>query len=376
MQKIAVYGGAFDPPHIEHIRIIKAVFEELGVEKVVLLPSYNSPHKVLNEDFDKRVAMLQIIAKTFEQKVIIDTLESTISEKGYTVEMLPLLKENYGDFVFVIGGDSIINIRKWYQYEKLFEYDFAVVSRANDLQSVKSMIKELTQEFNTQISLLNYIGNNISSGVVRAKLELRMKEQLQGELTSEIYDYIISNDMYCAYKTIIDKALSCKSDELIAHIKRTVIKAMEYNVYLSLPYNKVFIASLLHDVAKGCEYDSRYEIPQDSINTAVMHQFLGAEMAKVDYHIKDNDVLNAIRYHTTSHIKADLLSKLIYVADMLEDGRDFEGVNMLREEIIKDFNKGYELCVIYTYNYLQEKQANIYPLTSDVYEKIKRGKND
>lgn len=106
--------------------------------------------------------------------------------------------------------------------------------------------------------------------------------------------------------------------------------------------DKAYLAGLLHDCAKGIPTDKQIETC-DSLGVEldewtrkcppVVHGFLGAEIAKTDYGISDSEILNAIKYHTVGGSGMTMLDKLIYIADMTEINRDFNGVDELREAV-------------------------------------------
>lgn len=106
----------------------------------------------------------------------------------------------------------------------------------------------------------------------------------------------------------------------------------------------MLLAGLLHDVGKM--YDKtelpktiKNAIPKDSIGTPVQHQFVSAEIVKNDFHISDEDVLNAIRFHTTGRENMSQFEKLIYVSDLISYERNFQGVESLRKAVYNDFEK-------------------------------------
>ncbi|MEG2084448.1 MAG: nicotinate (nicotinamide) nucleotide adenylyltransferase [Clostridia bacterium] len=109
--------------------------------------------------------------------------------------------------------------------------------------------------------------------------------------------------------------------------------------------------------------DIALNIPQDSVGTPVAHAFAGSIIAKNEYAIKDDNILQAIYYHTTGKANMTQLQKLIYCADTLELGRNYEGVERLRQVIEQDFEKGFRLTLMHGYDYLVEKNSDIYPLT-------------
>ena len=99
----------------------------------------------------------------------------------------------------------------------------------------------------------------------------------------------------------------------------------------------------------------------------VLHQFLGAEKARRDFGIEDEDILSAIRYHTTAKANMSMLEKLIYTADSLSDDRDYEPIPAIREIAIKDFETGFKTILKYTYDKIMERGTGMYPLTEDAY---------
>ena len=94
---------------------------------------------------------------------------------------------------------------------------------------------------------------------------------------------------------------------------------------------KAKVAGLLHDCAKDYPQTLRerfckeYKIKTDEImekQPDLIHPFLGAEVAKREYQIQDEEILNAIRYHTTGRANMTLLEKIIFIADYIEPHRE------------------------------------------------------
>ncbi len=96
-------------------------------------------------------------------------------------------------------------------------------------------------------------------------------------------------------------------------------------------------STLLKNAAEfGIILDSMYEN-----NVALIHAYLGMEVAKVEYGIENKDVLNAIKYHTTGRENMSMLEKVVYMADYIEPYRSFEGIEEIRNlcYVEKDINK-------------------------------------
>lgn len=117
---------------------------------------------------------------------------------------------------------------------------------------------------------------------------------------------------------------------------------------------KAYLAALLHDCAKYMDTDKQLEYAKKLYVTLneedlecppVIHAPLGAEIARAEYGIDDEEVLNAIKYHTVARENMSKLDKIIYTADMIEPTRNFDGVDELRRIAFEDLDKGFAECL-------------------------------
>lgn len=106
------------------------------------------------------------------------------------------------------------------------------------------------------------------------------------------------------------------------------------------------LTGLAHDIGKEIsniekiEYCQKHQIPIDEIekhNTGLLHAKVGAHMTQ-KYGFTQ-EMQNAILYHTTGHLDMDVLAKIIFVADKIEENRNYEGVEDLRELAMQDIDK-------------------------------------
>ena len=93
-------------------------------------------------------------------------------------------------------------------------------------------------------------------------------------------------------------------------------------------------------------------------------------LAEHEFGVEDEDVLNAIRYHTSGRAGMSPLEKLIFLADMLEEGRDYDGVERLRALFDEDVDLCLEEALKEQLDYLKRSGKDIYPLTAEAYEFI------
>lgn len=128
----------------------------------------------------------------------------------------------------------------------------------------------------------------------------------------------------------------------------------------------------MHDCAKGYDTDEQIELCQkygvvlDDITLAckpVIHAPLGAKIAKTEYGVNDKDVLDAIMCHTVAKENMSLLDKIIYIADMIEPMRDFDGVEELRKAAYENIDRAFILGLKQSIVFNAQKNKIIHPNT-------------
>lgn len=368
MAKTIVFGGSFDPVHVEHTNILKAAVRELCADKVIVVPTKNPPHKSASKTpFSDRAEMARIAFSTVSANVIVDDIENRNDGVNYSSDNLPVLEKKYGKFVYVIGGDSLLALESWHEPEFIVRnFEIAVFDREG-YQSAKDKAAELNEKWNGKIRILEYVGKEVDSHTIRDRLML--KADVSG-LDENVGRYIKSRNLYSEFFLCVDKAATYLDAKRLVHSKNTALVALSLNRNFCPKINedKVLLAGLLHDVGKM--YDKTElpkniinAIPSDSIGTPVQHQFVSAEIVKNDFHISDEDVLNAIRFHTTGRENMSQFEKLIYVSDLISYERNFQGVESLRKAVYNDFEKGFITCLTYSRDYVVETGRAVYPLT-------------
>ncbi|UNK20006.1 bis(5'-nucleosyl)-tetraphosphatase (symmetrical) YqeK [Paenibacillus sp. N3/727] len=134
---------------------------------------------------------------------------------------------------------------------------------------------------------------------------------------------------------------------------------------------KADLAAILHDVAKYWPVLKLKEVLVDNgLNDELLqhdkqlwHAEVGAFVAERDYGITDREVLDAIRYHTSGRAQMTLLEKVVCLADYMEPGRDFPGVNNIRELANHSLEEALAAGFDSTISLLVSRKQIIYPLT-------------
>ncbi|MCM3588857.1 nicotinate-nucleotide adenylyltransferase [Mesobacillus maritimus] len=124
MKKIGILGGTFNPPHVGHLLIANEVHHALGLEEVWFMPNHEPPHKKKEGKVtDKqRLEMLEL-AISGNPHFSIEPIELKRQGPSYTYETMKILTEQYKDykFHFIIGGDMIEYLPKWYKIDELHQ---------------------------------------------------------------------------------------------------------------------------------------------------------------------------------------------------------------------------------------------------------------
>lgn len=121
-KKVGILGGTFNPPHIGHLIIADQVCQQLGLDKIYFMPSSNPPH----QDEKKAIAAshrVKMVELAIQENSLFDIEKSEVERggKSYTYDtLLQLVKEHPDtDYYFIIGGDMVAYLPKWYRIEEL-----------------------------------------------------------------------------------------------------------------------------------------------------------------------------------------------------------------------------------------------------------------
>ncbi|EQB35896.1 hypothetical protein M948_12715 [Virgibacillus sp. CM-4] len=168
--------------------------------------------------------------------------------------------------------------------------------------------------------------------------------------------------------------------ERYEHTLRVAETAIQLAIRFDASKEKAQLAGILHDYAK---YRSKEELASwietsDLPNTLLdfhhelWHGPVGALMVERDFGVEDLEIRNAIHYHTTGRAKMSKLEMIIFLADYIEPGRKFPGVDEVRKTSKQDLEHACLMASQNTIRYLMSKQATIYPDTFHTYNDLTR----
>lgn len=198
IKKLLVYGGAFNPPHLGHERLLKAAIEEVKPDLALVTPSEVSPHKDGTPvPFADRAHMSRTFLSCGDV-VKVSGMENTgACRKSYTINTVQRLKKKYpkADIYLLIGSDMLLTFDEWRLYRRLLSMATLVAAGRGD-SSAKELehAKETIEKQGGRVILLDMEPLKVSSTEIREKL--RNKQDTTGLLSDFVADYAIKRKLY------------------------------------------------------------------------------------------------------------------------------------------------------------------------------------
>lgn len=380
--RIAVFGGSFDPVHKEHITLAQKAVESLRLDKLYVMPVSCPPHKK-NKTLSSDTHRLQMCKLAFFgiPKVVISDYEIEKGGVSYTFETCAHFKaqDQDGELFWIVGTDMLRDFPTWKNPESILQdAKLAVCARDEESGWLEKERRAFYEKFHTDFSIIDYNGANVSSTKIRVMAGAG--EDIAPLVGESVADYIKKNGLYTIENA--DKALALQSPKRKAHSLRVAEMAAKKAVQMGLSEKKAIAAALFHDCGKNVPENSPlladFTLDDDygEVPSPVLHQYTGAFLTENVFGVHDMEILNAIRFHTSGRADMSELEKLIFLADMLEEDRSFDGVKSLRALFWKEKGAGaldvcLEKALAHTVEYLQAKKADVYPLTNQAYAWIK-----
>lgn len=387
--RIGILGGTFDPIHNTHIYMAKEALNALNLDKVYLMPSFCPPHKnaaKITSEYH-RINMLKLAVDSLD-KIEYSDFEIT-HQLSYTADTLTAWKEQNSEdeLFFIIGGDSISSFVSWYHPEVILEKANLVLVRRGDesFNTLEETIKNIILKYHinqNRIIVLNTEVSDISSSYIRNS----NLDDCKDMMPQKVYEYIRKNKLYFNH----DKNMAWSVGEIKNDLKK-VLKESRYMHTIGVAEtakdmaeafgvnpNQAYLAGILHDCAKNYSNEQLLEtcIENNIIISEyekkapyLLHGKVGAWIARQKYHIEDEQILNAVKWHTTGKADMTKLEQIVFCADYIEPGRTVQpNLSFLRQIAMKDLDLLTYHILKDTLNYLQNKNQLIDSFTKEAYE--------
>ncbi len=379
--KIGIYGGSFNPPHLGHMTAAIAASVCLKLDKLLLIPAGIPPHKVLSEGTPSerhRLAMTRLMG---EQVALETGIEVEVSDmemlregKSYTADTVRELHEAYpGDELWLfMGTDMFLTFQAWHQPEEIVKYAgiCAFGRTETDTEELFAVQRDyLAATFPgariTTMVLPNVV--EISSTALRGAIPAGRGGRY---LAPAVLGYILREHLYgtnlnlrrLKLQELRPVALSYLKAKRIAHVLGTEETAVKLAEKYGADVDKARVAALLHDCTKRLTMEEqlalceKYGIALDELEQRalkLLHAKTGAALAREVFGA-DDEICNAILWHTTGRPDMTRLEKVIYLADFIEPSRSFPGVEALRRTVWQDLDQGLLMGLSMTIEEMEE----------------------
>ena len=380
MERIGIYGGTFNPPHVGHLQAAQAAVAALGLTKLLLIPDRIAPHKEIptgSPTPQQRLEMLRIAAANLESVEVSD-LELKREGPSYSYITVEQLREENprAELVLLMGTDMFLSFLSWKNPERILQNaSLGVFYRGEKGERAAIEAKKAEMEaMGATVYLVENEVVNISSTQMRRLLAFRCA----GELLPEgVLDYIRQHHLYntrAPWKQLPMEELeavviSLLNPNRVAHVLGCRDTAVELAKRWGADVTDAARAGILHDITKAidgplqltlCEAYGKILSDFSRRYPKTLHALTGSLVAQRIFGENEN-VVSAIEHHTTGKADMSLLEMIIYVADYMEPNRKFPGVEELRHLAFTDIQAALKLGLEMTLEHLKNQGSEVSP---------------
>jgi nicotinate-nucleotide adenylyltransferase len=342
-----LYGSPFDPIHHGHLAMLKSAQTHIRADEVTLIITKNPRWKNVNTNILDRINMVKLaIANdpSFQLSLYEVEKDAVINFTIHTVQHFKQLYPN-DQLYYLIGGDQVEQFHKWKDADKLKTF----VQLIAYPRPGSSLDHPNWQRYGIQkMSGPLYPVSSTS---------IRNLESLATPLP--VIQYIFQHQLY-----FVPKLKAFYQPERFEHVYSTASLAYDIALQNQQSPTDAFLAAILHDIAKDMdEEDARslldeYDTVNQPVESYALHQFVGAILARQEFNIKQDGILEAIRYHTTGKAQMGPLAQIVYAADKIEPTRGYDS-SALIAACKKQYHEGFLMVLKENLLHLKKKKHKI-----------------
>ena len=370
--RIGIYGGTFNPPHQGHMLAARIALEALDLDRLILIPTAQPPHKDLpagSPTAEDRLAMTNIAADNLLWPAIsVSDLELRRAGRSYTADTIEALHRQYPDdeLWFLMGADMFLSLQNWHGPERIMACaGIAGFARAADQEEeLERQAELLRQKYQARVKVLRLHDTaEISSTQLR---EMLLQDKGWEYLVPAVRGYILMHGLYGTHADLrhldLEDLRACSYSMVkakrLAHIRGTEEEAVRLARRWGGDEELARKAGILHDCTKYLNLEEqlqlceKYGIVLDELEqkaVKLLHAKTGAAIARHVFGMPEA-ICSAIFWHTTGKADMSLLEKILYMADYVEPNRRFDEVEELRRLAYSDLDaavlRGCELSIV------------------------------
>lgn len=347
--------------------MIRGAIASKKVDRVIVIPTgmpcFKPARKVTLSPY--RFYMVKAALKD-EPKCEVCDIEQVFGEPSYTVTTLKNLRKqkvvsDKDELYLMCGSDILFEFESWYKPDEILKQAklLCALRPGIDEGQAKNQAMHLEEVFDTKIKFFQIDGIEAASSILRTRAEWESSE----ELPDAVRTFIHTHDLYCE-----DSPLMNVSDEMYAllmkhcftlfrelsgkrllHSMNVCVLATRYAMRFGADPDKCALAALLHDCAKELPEKQQIELAAKIIHgyvpgKQILHSPAGAVYAAEHYGVTDQEVLDAIQFHTVGREIMTITDKIVYLADKLEPSRDYDDLTLIRKYAETDLDAALIEC--------------------------------
>ena len=355
-EKIGIYGGSFNPPHLGHLHAARFFSETLRLDRVMIIPAGIPPLKnpcgVSGED------RLELCRRTFPFEV--SDIEVKRSGVSYTVDTLREIRALApgAELFLLIGTDQAEAFTLWHSWEEILRLCTVCALQRDGVPLQTDLPLRVLGGFSPL---------EISSTQLRRRLLLG--EDCSSWLALAANAYINEKRLYHPLppkRVRHSRCVAEAADALACRYGAERVKAYE--------------AGLLHDCAKYFSFEeqealcAQYGTPftlYERTARGICHAFAGAAYAAMELGVTDEEVLSAMRWHTTGHAGMTLLEEIVFVADLISADREYPDVERVRKLAGVNLHAASKYILEFIFTKLEKRGKTAHPESLAWYQEMR-----
>ena len=391
MEKIGIFGGSFNPPHLGHVQAARYAALSLGLDRLMLIPSGKTPCKPVPEltaSPEQRVKMLSIAFGSVPIAEV-SSMELDRGGESYTWETVRQIRRDNpeAELFLLLGTDMFLKFPQWVDADRLCgEVTLVSMNRGEKVER-ENLIRAAAriEHMGGKTVLLDNPVTFISSSQVRRLLAF---EGADSFLPEGLLSYIRGEKLYYVGADLKNLPMERLEQVVVSLLKANRVKHVLGCRDTAVELAKVWgadpvdagRAGLLHDITKALDGQLQltlcgaYGKLLDDFSRKypkTLHALTGSLVAGRIFG-ENKAVVSAIEFHTTGKADMSLLEAIIYVADYMEPNRDFPGVERLRELAYTDIRGALKLGLEMTLEHLKEQGGEVSPASRQALDYLNR----
>ncbi|MGN0172367.1 MAG: nicotinate-nucleotide adenylyltransferase [Acutalibacteraceae bacterium] len=390
---IALFGGSFDPIHNGHLSLARGAAEALRLDRVILMPTAQPPHKLKKTATDgaARLAMCRL-AVGDDPLFEVSELELQKGGASFTVDTLETLcaARPRDTWFLLTGADMFLTLASWKNFERIAQLAVLCTVPRDDISAARlRAYADTLKARGARCCVCELPLTPVSSTQIRAAAAAG--EPLDGLVPPAVGAYILQNGLYREGETVMDRDEQFKQiirrrlkPERYAHSLAVADEAKRLARLYGADEQKAYTAGLLHDIMKNTDQEAQLQILKDFdilLDTVerqspkLWHARVGAVFIERVLGVEDEEIVTAVRYHTTARAGMSLLEKVLYLADFTSADRDYDDVDVMRRLVDENMDRAMIYALRYTIAELTQRERPVHPDTFGAYNEwiLKKG---